>query len=191
MIETCAPRRVGTWAADRLDPEALPVRFNAPDAEADEGWRRVTLEGSRVVVDRTVRSVAMRIAVPISTFTGVAMRVRPGERPEADRLEVVLAHRDRALDVPLASSPRDGDFLADWTSWSRALRLPLLIEDLDGTRRTTTATIGSLAVGRPKPRRGRGLLKGRRTRFQTKRRTGALQPDAAVHAGEREIIARN
>lgn len=48
-----------------------------------------------------------------------------------------------------------------------------------------------LAAGRPKPRRGYGLLKGRRTRFQQKRRTGRLTASTPVHRGEREIIARN
>lgn len=191
QTEAGALTRVGTGPADRLDPKMLPLRFRAPDAEADGGERRVTLERSRVVVDRTVGSVAMRIAVPISAFSGVAVRVRPGADPEQDRLEIVLAHRDRALDVPLASSAPDGDGLAEWTSWSRALELPLLIEELDGTRRTTSARIGALEVSRPKPRRGRGFLKGRRTRFQAKRRTGELTPETAVHRGEREIIARN
>ena len=48
-----------------------------------------------------------------------------------------------------------------------------------------------LAAGRPKPRRGYGLLKGRRTRFQQKRKTGRLTAATPVHRGEREIIARN
>lgn len=191
QTETGARERVGTGSADRLDPKSLPIRFAAPDAAADGGVRRVTLEGARVVVDRIVRSISMRIVAPLSTFSGVAMRLQPGERPETDRVEVLLAHRDRALDVPLASAPRDGDGLAEWTSWGRALQLPLLIEDLDGARRTTSARIGALEVGRPLARRGRGFLKGRRTRFQAKRRTGKLTAETPVHAGEREIIARN
>jgi hypothetical protein len=180
-----------TGSADRLDPHGLPLRFQAPDAAADGGERRVTLESGRVVVDRMVRRVAMRIAVPLSTFTGVAMRVAPGDLPEDDRVEVVLAHRDRALDVPLADAPHDGDALADWRSWGRALNLPLLVEDLDGTRRTPGTRLGALEVSRPRPRRGRGFLKGRRTRFQAKRSVGRLTDETPVRRGEREIIARN
>jgi hypothetical protein len=191
QTETGAREHAGTGSAGRLDPGSLPIRFAAPDAAADGGVRRVTLEGARVVVDRIVGSIPMRIVAPLSTFTGVAMRLQPGEKPDADRVEVVLAHRDRALDVPLASAPHDGDGLAEWRSWGRALQLPLLIEDLDGARRTPTARIGALEVGRPLARRGRGFLKGRRTRFQAKRRTGELTADTPVHAGEREIIARN
>ena len=184
---TCA----GTGSAGRLDPKALPVRFSAPDAGADGGERRVTLEAARVVLDRTIGSIFMRIALPLSTFSGVAMRLAPGEKPECDRVEVVLAHRDRALDVPLAVEPHDGDAIAEWRSWGRALALPLLIEEPCGLRRTPAMRLGALEIGRPRPRRGKGLLKGRRTRFQAKRRTGELTAETPVHQGEREIIARN
>jgi hypothetical protein len=183
--------RAVTGSADRLDPFSLPVRFAAPDAAADGGERRVTLESGRVLVDRMVRSMAMRIAVPLVQFSGVAIRLAPGEKPEADRVEVVLAHRDRALDVPLATEPFDGDGLAEWRSWGRSLNLPLLIEELDGVRRTPTETLGALAIGRPRARRLHSLLKGRRTRFQAKRRTGKLTAETPVHRDEREIIARN
>lgn len=191
QTETGARHRAGTGSAGRLDPKALPVRFTAPDAVADGGERRVTLESARVLVDRTIGSISMRIALPLSTFSGVAMRLAPGEKPEADRVEVVLAHRDRALDVPLATEPHDGDGLAEWRSWGRALALPLLIEEPCGLRRTPVARLGALEIGRPRPRRGKGLLKGRRTRFQAKRKTGSLTAETAVHRDEREIIARN
>lgn len=191
QTETGSRERAGTGSAGRLDPFSLPVRFAAPDAAADGGERRVTLESGRVVMDRTVRSVFMRIAVPLSQFSGVVVRLAPADKAEADRLEVLIAHRDRALDVPLASGPRDGDGIAEWRSWSRALNLPLLVEELDGVRLAPTARIGALEVGAPRARRGRGLLKGRRTRFQTRRRTGKLTPETPVYRGEDEIIARN
>lgn len=191
QTEAGAGSCVGTGSADRLDPFALPVRFSAPDAGADGGERRVTLESGRVVVDRMVRSISMRIAVPLSTFSGVVVRLLPSDQPEADRVEVLLAHRDRAFDVPLASEPHDGDALAEWRSWGRALKLPLLVEDIDGTRRTPTARVGAIEVGRPRPRRGRGFLKGRRTRFAAKRRVARLTPATPVHRDEREIIARH
>lgn len=191
QTEIGAQTRAETGSADRLDPFALPVRFAAPDVAADGGERRVTLESGRVVVDRMVRSIAMRIAVPLSTFSGVAVRVQPGDRPETDRVEVLLAHRDRALDVPLHEGAADGDGLAEWRSWGRALQLPLLVEELDGHRSAEHARLGALEIGRVKPRRGRGFLKGRRTRFQAKRRTAKLTASTPVYRGEREIIARN
>lgn len=153
--------------------------------------RRVTLESARVLMDRTVGRMAMRISVPLMSFSGVAIRLAPAEKPEGDRVEIVLAHRDRALDVPLATEPVDGDGIAEWRSWGRSLNLPLLIEELDGVRRTPAATLGALTVGRPRARRRHSLLKGRRTRFQAKRRTGKLTAETPVHAGEREIIARD
>lgn len=50
---------------------------------------------------------------------------------------------------------------------------------------------GALQALRPRARRGYSLLKGRRTRFQSRRRTGKLTPLTPVHRGEREIIARD
>lgn len=191
QTEAGALARVGTGSADRLDPFALPVRFAAPDAAADGGERRVTLEAGRVVVDRMVRSVSMRIAVPLNCFSGVAVRVAPGDKPDCDRVEVVLAHRDRALDVPLHESAPDGDGLAEWRSWGRALKLPLLVEELDGRRSTPATLLGLVEVGRPRPRRRHSLLAGRRPRFLVKRRTGKLTAETKVNRGEREIIARN
>ncbi|MET0313458.1 MAG: DUF6101 family protein, partial [Hansschlegelia sp.] len=122
--------RAGTGSADRLDPFALPVRFAAPDAAADGGERRVTLECGRVLMDRIIGSISMRIAVPLSAYSGVVVRLAPADKAEADRVEILLAHRDRALDVPLGCEPHDGDHVAEWRSWSKALNLPLLIEGL-------------------------------------------------------------
>lgn len=189
--ETGACAVPATGSAARLDPFALPHRFAAPDVTTDSGLRRVTLETGRVVVDRMVRRVAMHIEVPLGSFAGVVMRVAPGERPEDDRVEVVLAHRDRALDVPLATEPVDGDGVAEWRSWARSLNLPLLIEELDGTRKTPSARLGAIEIGATRLRRRHSLLKGRRTRFQAKRVTGAITADTQVIRGAREIIARN
>ncbi|MFL1876228.1 hypothetical protein ACIKT0_13750, partial [Hansschlegelia beijingensis] len=99
--DACAPTRAGTGTADRLDPFTLPVRFAAPDPYADGGERRVTVDSGRVVVDRMVRRIAMRIVAPLSTFTGVAMRVAPGADPREDQVEVVLvaALADIAVEV--------------------------------------------------------------------------------------------
>lgn len=133
----------------------------------------------------------MRISVPLSTFTGVAVRVALGEEPRADRVEVVLAHRDRAFDVTLHEGAADGDGLAEWRSWGRALSLPLLVEELDGRRSTPAEMLGLVEVKRARARRRHSLLKGRRTRFQAKRQTGKLTADTKVARGEREIIARN
>ncbi|WP_020181198.1 DUF6101 family protein [Methylopila sp. M107] len=58
-------------------------------------------------------------------------------------------------------------------------------------REAATERLGALQTKRPRARRGYSLLKGRRTRFQAKRRTGKLTPETPVHRGEREIIARN
>ncbi len=64
-------------------------------------------------------------------------------------------------------------------------------EDLCEVDREEASERAELSSGRPRPRRGYSMLKGRRTRFQARRRTGRLTPETPVHRGEREIIARN
>jgi hypothetical protein len=61
----------------------------------------------------------------------------------------------------------------------------------DAEHANPDARIGAIETSRPRARRGYSMLKGRRTRFQSKRRTGKLTSETAVHRGEREIIARN
>ena len=65
----------GSSRAVRLDPLALPVRFAASDAGADERVRWVELDRERVVLRRAVRGIPMAIQLPVHAFLGVALRL--------------------------------------------------------------------------------------------------------------------
>lgn len=64
-------------------------------------------------------------------------------------------------------------------------------EDLCEVEFEASSDAAELSRGGPRVRRGYSLLKGRRTRFQARRRTGKMTPETPVHRGEREIIARD
>jgi hypothetical protein len=80
------------------------------------------------------------------------------------------------------------DVIAEWRSWAQVLRLPLLVGEQDGALYEAIPQLGLLQVWSPATRRRRrGSVQKRRPRFLTRRQVG--RGLAAVHRGEREIIA--
>ncbi len=176
----------------RLDPCALPVSFTTSDARADERLRSIELDRELVVVRRAVRGVRMRLALKVSEFLGVAIRVIPPDEAQEGGIAVVLEHRDQALSVPLMVATDEGhDVVAEWQRWGRVLGRPLLIADGDGFREPF-ARLGSVRLGTPVPRRRvRATLRRRRPSILMRRKPGRPHAAPRVHRGEREIIARN
>jgi hypothetical protein len=183
----------GSGRASRLDPFCLPVRFAANDAAADEWVRHVELHRERVVVRRSLAGMRMALNMPVSAFTGVAIRVVPGEgEGEAHAtVTVVLEHKDPSLVLPLFESGEADEAFAEWRTWANVLGLPLLVED-DGVLREPFARLGHVRVEAPRPRRRRhSALKRRRASMPLRRKTGKITAATPVYRGEREIIARN
>lgn len=181
----------GSGRALRLDPFCLPVRFAATDAAADERVRHVELHRERVVVRRSLAGMRMALNMPVSAFTGVAIKVKAGEGDAQATVWVVLQHRDPALALPLFVSREADDAFAEWRTWAKVLGLPLLVEE-DGALREPFARLGQMRVEGVKPRRRRrSALKRRRPTMPLRRATGKLIATTPVHRGEREIIARN
>jgi hypothetical protein len=175
----------GSGRALRLDPFALPVRFAASDAVADERVREIELHRTRVVVRRQLSGMRMALNLPVSAFAGVALRLVAGD------VAVVLAHKDPGLALPLFLSAEADDATAQWRSWGAVLGLPLLVEHDDGWHEPF-AQLGALRVSPVRPRRRRrSPLKRRRATMPLRRARGHLTAATPVHRGEREIIARN
>src|ERR1700690_4303146 len=103
----------GSGRALRLDPFALPVRFAASDAAADERVRHVELHRERVVVRRSLAGMRMALNMPVSAFTGVAIRLLPG----GAQASVILEHKDPALAAPLYVSAEADEALVQWRVW--------------------------------------------------------------------------
>jgi len=179
----------GSGRALRLDPFALPVRYAASDAAADERVREIELHRTRVVVRRQLAGMRMALNLPVSAFSGVGLCMMADASGAA--LAVVLAHQDPGLALPLFRSHDADDAIAEWRSWGAVLGLPLLVEDEDGWRDLFVRP-GALRIGRLRPRRRRrSALKRRRPSILLRRARGELTAATPVHRGEREIIARN
>ncbi len=155
----------------RLDPLSLPLSFQAQDARADGGVRRIELHRERVVLHRAVSGMRMAVNIRVRDFKGVALRGLD------DAQVLVLVHRDPSLNIPLCVSSDREEIASAGQIWSDILALPLLAEE---------------EPHEPAARRRRhNAIRARRPRFLVRRRAGDLLNPANIHAGEREIIARD
>jgi hypothetical protein len=185
-------RPVGSSRALRLDPYALPVRYAARDSGADGQVRDIELDRERVVLNRAVSGIRMKVGVPVHEFAGVTMRTLPPEGAEPAAVAIMLEHRDTGLSVPLFVAIDGDDAMAQWKSWGRVLGVPLLVDDGNGALREPFRRIGRLGVGAPAPRRRRrAAIKWRRPSILMRRKPGRPSADPTIHRGEREIIARH
>jgi hypothetical protein len=183
----------GSGRVARLDPYALPVRYRASDAQADERVRLVEISRERVVMRRAVRGIAMRVSTPVSNFHGVAIRIIPPTQDCDGLVAVILEHRDPGLSVPLFVAGDGTDIAVEWQTWARVLGLPALVTNADGSLRNPFGPLGMLQADNPSPRRrGRATMKRRRGLRRLRRKPGVMRAEGmAVHRDEREIVARN
>lgn len=182
----------GSSCAQRLDPMALPLRFTAHDARADDEVRHVELDRTRVVLRRAVRGIRMAVNVPVAAFLGIAVRLIPSDATGSGSVGVWLEHRDPGLSVPLFAAPDNHDVVAEWQLWARVFALPLLVADLAGNLREPFPRIGAVRVAAPAPRRRRrNAIRARRPSILLRRRPGIAIARSPVHRGEHEIIARS
>ena len=181
----------GSSRIARLDPLALPVRFTANDAVADERVRHVELHRERVILRRAVQGMRVALNVPVTAFLGVAVRLIPGADTEPARVALILEHRDPALSVELFTAPDSADVVAEWQLWGKVLGVPLLVAGSDGAFSDPFPRIGAVRFKPPTARRRRrSPLAKRRPRFLARRRM-SMKRETATYRGEREIIARN
>jgi hypothetical protein len=183
--DTFAPAMARATTARAASP---PLILEMADQRADSGKRRIQILSEGVVVERSVAGVAMRLALALDSYQGVALSA-DGEGP-ALRVRVSLLHRDRDLDITLFEATDDRDVTAEWVYWSNRFALPMLMIDRDGKLIQPYGQLGALTVGKAAPRRKGSILSGRRPRFLTRRRPGKLPETPVVHRG-REIVARD
>jgi hypothetical protein len=181
----------GSSRIARLDPLALPLRFTASDAVADERVRHVELHRERVILRRAVQGMRVALNVPVAAFLGVAIRLSASTDDAPARIAVMLEHRDPALSIELYAAPDSTDIVAEWQLWARVLGVPQLLADADGDFSEPYPRLGAVRFKAPTARRRRrSPLAKRRPRFLARRRM-AVKRETAVHQGEREIVARS
>jgi hypothetical protein len=174
----------------RSGPVNLPLRFDAADATADGQTRTIEIDHRRVLLMRSVRGMRMRLNLPLTAYLGVSVRITAGGSACAERLALVLEHRDAALSIPLQIVSEE-TVVADWQSWGRLLGQKLLVWDGESLREPVDGC-DQLQADEATPRRPRcSALRHRRPKIFRRRNRAMRWCDAVVHRGEREIIARN
>lgn len=189
QLATAAKRPVWASSPLRLDPYLLPqqVKFDRPGNDGEQVTFTVDVEGA--VMKRTLNcGLPLSMALPRKAFRGVAARAFEDEDGKTT-VTLELLHRDDEMSVPVLVSDNLDDVAADWHSWSRTLRLPMLMIAFDGTITRVQNTLGLLRVEEPAPRRRRHNAVKRRPRFLMRRKPGVISKVVVLTA--EEIIARN
>jgi hypothetical protein len=183
----------GSGRSARLDPFALPVRYKSGDPGADERERIIEICRDRVVMQRSVRGIPMKVSTNVRDFLGVAIRIVPPKDEFDGAIAVMLEHRDPGLAVPLFVAADGRDILVEWRTWARVLGLPALVEDADGCLRDPFGPLGRVQRGKmAQRRRGRAVLRTRRGIGRLRRKPGEVNAASfAIYDCEREIIARD
>ncbi len=184
MVDQAAVQR----STVRLDPSVLPQRFKYRTGLGGEaGEAAVILDRAMATVCRRLPSgIPMAMRMPINVFEGVAVRM--ANTGGEVMIVVELLHRDPMLSLPLMVTLEMDDVVADWRAWGRALSLPLLMVNPDGSYQPVEDRIGAVAVGVTRPRRRRTVLAKRRPRFLLRRRPGNGELGTPVN-DEREITS--
>ena len=165
----------------RLDPYQTSHRVSF-------GSTSVKLDRHGAVVRKTLRcGLPLSMAVPARVFKGVAARAVEDETGTVT-VSLELLHHDPELCIPLLFAHDMDDVAADWHSWSRLMRLPMLVVDLEGQATPAQKMLGELMVEDPIERRKRITSVKRRPYFLRRRKSGVVGDVEKLTAAE--IIAR-
>jgi hypothetical protein len=177
------------WAGRnmRLDPFRLPqvVSYATRDEQGDVTF---VIDQRGAVIRRVLEKSGLpaTIVLPARAFRGVAARaIEDSEGNVTVTLE--LLHNDPQLSVPLLVAHDLDDVAADWRTWAKEYRLPMMLIEADGIARTLEESLGAVKTAAVKQRRKRRASQPRRPRFLARRKAGDLGLRLVVD-GE-EIIA--
>ncbi|MFT4096828.1 MAG: DUF6101 family protein [Rhodoblastus sp.] len=121
-------------------------------------------------------------------WQGLAIGVE--ERDGRFLYRVRMVHADPLQAATLIQTEDEREAVAAWRYWSASLRLPRLVERAPGDFHAMEWNCGALVVRARAARRRGSPLFGRRPARSAIRKMGD-KGAMPVHAGEREIIARN
>lgn len=157
--------------SDRITrPLADPVR-NRPFGAANDNGPREPVK--TVTVRRTLEKsgVPIKIKVPVSEFTGVAVATTIAEDGQLSSA-IWLVHGDPELNYRVFEETGNSAVVAEWQNWGRKLRLPLYIMAGDGSLLAYSQQVDGVMLGQQTGRRKLAAQAGRRARFLNRRKPG-------------------
>lgn len=176
-----AKQETGSGRGLRLDPYHTSHQLSVGD-------KSYKISRNGVVVKKTMRiGNEMTMAVPAKAFKGVAARAIEDENGVVT-VTLELLHHDPELCVPLLYANDMDDIAADWHSWSRLMKLPMLVVDLENNPTAVTKQLGALMIEDPIARRKRITTVRHRPNFLRRRKMGVVSKVEKLTAAE--LIAR-
>ena len=152
------------------------------------GNKSYKIDTHGAVVRKTLScGLPMTMAVPAKAFKGVAARAVEDAHGNVT-VTLELLHHDPELCVPLLYAHDMSDVAADWHSWSRLMKLPMLIIGVDGIPTAVQNLLGKIMVEAPWERRKRITAIKHRPNFLRRRKAGIVGNVEKLTAAE--IIAR-
>lgn len=168
----------------RLDP------YNIPDRIAfSHGDTNFTIDRTGVSVKMIMpkSGLPLSFALPTRSFKGVAAKaIENSDGTQTVSLE--LHHNDPELCITVLRANTLDDIAADWHSWSRLMRLPMLIIDHEGQAQPARDELGMIMLETPVERRKRFSAYKPRSWFLRRRKTGIVSDIKKITASE--LIAR-
>lgn len=176
-----AKQETGSGCGLRLDPYLGSHQLNIGD-------KSYKIERKGVVVKKTMSmGLPITMAVPAKAFKGVAARAMEDANGVVT-VTLELLHHDPELCVPLLYANDMNDIAADWHSWSRLMKLPMLVIDLENNSTAVTKQLGELMVETPIQRRKSITTVKHRPNFMRRRKMGVVGEVQKLTAAE--LIAR-
>ena len=167
-------------SAGRTPFETFRITRRAVDPRADGGCRTVHVGASQVMIERVLRGVRMRIAVPVASYDHLVV----ASLLPVGRAMLRLRHDDPDLDVTIATG--EATAIAQGASdWAVVLGKAIVVE------RACVSVRGTLVRRTRRTRLAKTKCAGRRSPFARRRATGSLQRLGRSFADEHEIIARD
>ncbi|MEP0709220.1 MAG: DUF6101 family protein [Parvibaculum sp.] len=173
-VEECVQqqkRRKRIWRSGEFDadpfglPQHVAIKAVNPVERAFGFIRYATVYADAVTAyDSSPILGRFEWSEKMSAYDGVALRILPCDRQAKKFVAIVeLSHRANEARNLVVYAGEDGvDASARWRAWGRVLRLPLLIEDREGTLHPAERRLGALHVSDPQPHAGANPLSARR-----------------------------
>jgi len=171
----------GAGSTLRLDPYKAPHRV-----ALGETSYKVDRRGA-VVRKMLTCGLPLTLALPAKAFKGVAARAIEYDDGSM-RVSLELHHHDPELCVPLLVADNLDDIAADWHSWSRLMKLPMLLVGPENLAVAVREQLGDIMVETPWQRRKRITTIKHRPNFLRRRKVGSVGKVEKLTADE--IIAR-
>ena len=142
--------------------ELLPYRYTAgADARDDDPILSLVIDEAHAVVRRRLAGTAMTMVIPVAAFRGVGVRIGA----DLDQIHFELVHGDPGLTLPLGATATVEDAADRLNRWSKALGLPRLLIEADGSMTMfegDRASAPAAAAARPAPTRSFRVHQGGR-----------------------------